>query len=84
MSEKAARQLELDFAIADLKTQFPKLTEAELKLEDRLRINHQTESKIKQEALDKKAQENAEKLASQYDQLDTAFGMESLTQLWRQ
>ena len=75
VNDKARRQLELDFAIADLKKQFPKLTEDELKpLEDRLRINHNTvESKIRQEALDKKAQENADKLTAQYEQLDTAF-----------
>ena len=75
VNDKARRQLELDFAIADLKKQFPKLTEDELKpLKDRLRINHDTvESKIRQEALDKKAQENADKLTAQYEQLDTAF-----------
>ena len=75
VDDKKRRQLELDFKIADLKTQFPKLTEDELKpLKERLQINHDTvESKIRQEALDKKAQENADKLKAQYEQLDTAF-----------
>ena len=75
VDDKKRRQLELDFKIADLKTQFPKLTEDELKpLVERLQINHKTvESKLLQEELDKKAQENADKLKAQYDQLDTAF-----------
>ncbi len=75
VDDKQRRQLELNFKIADLKTQFPKLTEDELKpLEDKLRLSNDTvESKILQEALDKKAQENADKLTAQYEQLDSAF-----------
>ena len=75
INDKAKRQLELDFAIADLKTKFPKLTADELvPLRERLELNHQTlENKILQEAQDKKAQENAEKLKAQYEEIDSAF-----------
>ena len=75
VDDKKRRQLELDFKIADLKTQFPKLTEDELKpLVERLQINHQTlENKLLQEAADKRAQENADKLKAKYEELDSAF-----------
>lgn len=75
VDDKKRRQLELDFKIADLKTQFPKLTEDELKpLVERLQINHQTlENKLLQEAADKRAQENADALKAKYEELDNTF-----------
>jgi len=75
VDDKQRRQLELGFKIEDLKKQFPKLTDDERKaLADKLTVLNDTkENKILQEALDKKAQENADKLTAQYEQLDSAF-----------
>jgi TP901 family phage tail tape measure protein len=75
VDDKHRRQLELGFKIEDLKKQFPELTDKEREaLEDKLTVLNDTkENKILQEALDKKAQENADKLTAQYEKLDSAF-----------
>ena len=77
-TDAARRQLELDFAKADLATRFPLLKEEELKkLRDQLDSNFAiTEEKRKQKALDDAAKKAAEELAERYKKLGDAIKTE--------